>query len=121
YLVIPLIALNSDYSFYGKGEPIKGAFLSFLRVSILSLFIILSVIFENPYVRFSFVVTILFTYLIVGFLSSKFNSQSYIVKPRIDFYKSYLKSMNVGLASFSLVFFGLGVVSYASLFYTEEA
>src|SRR5690606_30990777 len=42
YIVIPLIALNSDYSFYGKGEPVKGAFLSFLRVFILSIFIILS-------------------------------------------------------------------------------
>lgn len=121
YVVIPLIALNSDYSFYGKGEPVKGAFLSFLRVSILSVFIILSVIFENPYVRISFIVTILFTYLIVGFLSSKFNSQSYLVEPRFSFYKSYIKSINVGLASFSLVFFGLGVVSYASLFYTEKA
>jgi hypothetical protein len=121
YSVIPLIALNSDYAFYGKGEPIKGAFLSFLRVSILSLFIIFSVVFENQYIRISFIIAILITYFLIGFLSSRFNQQAYFVRPKINFYKSYLKSMNVGLASFSLVFFGLGVVSYASLFYTEGA
>ncbi len=121
YAVIPLIALNSDYAFYGKGEPIKGAFLSFLRVSILSLFIIFSVVFENENIRVSFIITILITYFLIGFLSSRLNLQAYIVKPKTNFYKSYLNSMNVGLASFSLVFFGLGVVSYASLFYTEEA
>ncbi len=121
YLVIPLIALNSDYAFYGKGEPIKGAFLSFLRVTILSLFIIFSVVFENQNISISFIITILITYLLIGLLSSLFNKQSYLIKPKIDFYKSYLSSMNVGLASFSLVFFGLGIVSYASLFYTENA
>lgn len=121
YVVIPLIALNADYSFYGKGEPEKGALLSFLRVTILSLFIILSVIFENTYIKISFIITILLTYFLVGILSSYFNKQHYLVKPSICFYKSYFKSLKVGVASSALVFFGLGIVSYASFFYTEQA
>ncbi|RIA08216.1 hypothetical protein OE09_0025 [Flavobacteriaceae bacterium MAR_2010_72] len=121
YVVIPLIALNGDYSFYGKGEPERGAFLSFLRVGILSIFIIFSVVFDNPYVKITYVVTTLVTYFVVGSLSSHFNKQSYFVKPKLDFYKSYINSLDVGLASFALVFFGLGIISFASYFYTEEA
>ncbi len=121
YFVIPLIALNADYSFYGKGEPERGALLSFLRVTILSLFIILSAVFKNPYIKISFILTILATYLVVGLLSSHFNKQNYLVKPKLDFYNSYFKSLKVGIASSALVFFGLGIVSYASFFYTEEA
>ena len=121
YIVIPLIALNADYSFYGKGEPERGSLLSFLRVGLLSVFIILSVIFENPYIKITYVVTVLITYFIVGMLSSHFNDQSYLVTPSKDFYKSYVNSLNVGLASFALVFFGLGIISFASYFYTETA
>lgn len=121
YLVIPLIALNSDYSFYGKGEPIKGSFLSFLRVFILSIFIILSVVFENEYVKITYVITVLITYFIVGYLSSYFNRQTYFLKPKTDFFKSYFASFNVGIASFALVFFGLGIVSFASFFYSEAS
>jgi len=121
YAVIPLIALNSDYSFYGKGEPKRGAFLSFLRVGILSVFIIVSVIFKNPYIKITYIITTLLIYCLVGWLSSYYNKQTYFVKPKIDFYKSYLKSLSVGLASFALVFFGLGIISFASYFYTEEA
>lgn len=121
YIVIPLIALNGDYSFYGKGEPERGAFLSFLRVGLLSIFIILSVIFENPYIKITYIITVLITYFVVGVFSSYFNDQSYLVTPSKDFYKSYMNSLNVGLASFALVFFGLGIVSFASYFYTESA
>ena len=121
YVVIPLIALNADYSFYGKGEPERGAFLSFLRVGILSIFIIFSVIFENNYIKITYIITTLIIYLAVGLLSSYFNNQQYFVKPKLDFYKSYIKSLNVGLASFALVFFGLGVISFASYFYNEKA
>lgn len=121
YLVIPLIALNADYSFYGKGEPERGSLLSFFRVTILSLFIILSVIFKNPFIKVTFIITILLTYFVVGMLSSYFNKQNYLVKPRLNFYQSYLQSLNVGIASTALVFFGLGIVSYASFFYSEQA
>lgn len=121
YLVIPLIALNSDYSFYGKGEPVKGAFLSFLRVFILSIFIILSVVFESEYVKITYIITVLLTYFLVGLLSSNFNKQNYFLMPKKDFYKSYYASFNVGIASFALVFFGLGIVSFASFFFTEHA
>lgn len=121
YLVIPLIALNADYSFYGKGEPERGSLLSFFRVTILSLFIILSVIFKNPFIKVTFILTILLTYFVVGMLSSYFNKQNYFVKPKLNFYQSYLQSLNVGIASTALVFFGLGIVSYASFFYSEQA
>lgn len=121
YVVIPLIALNSDYSFYGKGEPVKGAFLSFLRVFILSIFIILSVVFDSEYVKITYIITVLLTYFLVGLLSSYFNKQTYFLKPKKDFYKSYYASFNVGIASFALVFFGLGIVSFASFFFTEQA
>ena len=121
YAVIPLIALNSDYSFYGKGEPKRGAFLSFLRVGILSVFIICSVVFKNPHIKITYIIITLLIYFLVGWLSSYYNGQTYFVKPKIDFYKSYIKSLSVGLASFALVFFGLGIISFASYFYTEEA
>ncbi len=121
YVVIPLIALNSDYSFYGKGEPEKGAFLSFVRVGFLSVFIILSVIFDNPFIKITYIITVLVTYFLVGIVSSYFNEQPYFVGIKGDFYKSYLSSINVGIASFALVFFGLGIISFASFFYTEAA
>jgi hypothetical protein len=121
YVVIPLIALNADYSFYGKGEPVKGAFLSFLRGTILSIFIIVSVIIDNPYIKITYIITLLLTYLLLGILASYFNKQSYVVKFKKDFYISYLRSLNVGIASSALVFFGLGIVSFASFFYTEQA
>lgn len=121
YSIIPLIALNADYSFYGKGEPVKGAFLSFLRVGILSMFIILSVIFNNPFVKITYIITVLIVYFLIGTLTSYYNKLSYLMKPKLDFYKSYIRSLDIGLASFSLVFFGLGVVSFAGYFYTEKA
>ncbi len=121
YVVIPLIALNADYSFYGKGEPEKGAFLSFLRVTILSVFIILSVVFDNQYVKITYIITLLLSYFMVGTLSSYFNKQTYLVKLKTNFYKSYFVSLDVGAASFALVFFGLGIVSFASFFYNVEA
>ena len=52
YVVIPLIALNADYSFYGKGEPERGAFLSFLRVGILTSLVVNNIKIFYQYLSF---------------------------------------------------------------------
>ena len=116
FLIAPVIALNADYALYGIGKPVAGAFIALMRVMIPSLSLVLASIFFEKQIIEIFVVSLITTYLMAGILVSKYLKVSYFVKPSVKSLNMYISNFNIGIASFSMFFIGIGLINVLSYF-----
>lgn len=120
FFMAPLIALNGDYALYGRGKPIAGSFISLLRVTIPSLTLVFASIFFQHYIIQLFVASLIMTYLLTGVLVSKALKTTYFVKPNLKSLNKYISNFNIGIASFSLFFIGIGLINILSYFNDDK-
>lgn len=116
FLISPLIALNADYALYGRGKPIVGSFIALLRAMVPSLTLVLASLIFKEYIIEMFVISMAFTYVIAGILVSKSLKVSYFVRPNFKSLNKYIENFNIGIASFSLFFIGIGLINILSYF-----
>jgi hypothetical protein len=121
FLIAPVISLNADYALYGRGKPIHGAFIAFIRIVIPSFILIIASIYFKEQIALLFSISLFITYLISGILVSLVLKTSYFVIPKIKNLKKYLDNFTIGLASFALFFIGIGIINIMSYFYTSES
>lgn len=119
FFFTPILAYNADFALYGRGKPITGAFVSFIRVSVPSFVIIFCVMYAVKELPIYFVVATLVAHLIVGFIVSKVLGVKYFVEPKLNTIKVFLKNAPIGVANLSYFFIGLGILTITSLFYSE--
>ncbi|SMG43637.1 lipopolysaccharide biosynthesis protein [Arenibacter troitsensis] len=117
----PIIALNADYALYGRGMPIMGAFVSLIRVLIPSIVLVIASVYFSNYIVFLFVTSIVFSYFITGLLVSITLKVNYFVRPKFKSLKKYLGNIDIGIASFSMFFIGIGIINVVSYFNDDEA
>jgi len=110
YCFAPLIALNGDYALYGNGKPIRAASLSFLRVALPNLGIILTSTFLGVEVLPIYILLLASGIFLTGIISAYFNGVSYFVMPSKRFLKFYFKYAKVG------VYQVIGVLLVPSIF-----
>jgi hypothetical protein len=117
YLAAPLIALNGDYALYGNGKPVHAAMLSFFRVAIPNMGILIASQFVGTNVIYVYMVLAGTGIFIAGMLAAYFNKVKYFFPPRSDFYKFYMKYYKVGLFQIAAVLMITGMLTVAKGFY----
>lgn len=118
YLAAPLIALNGDYALYGNGKPVHAAMLSFFRVAIPNIGILVASKFIGLDAIYFYIVLAGAGIMIAGILSAYFNGVKYLYAPRSDFHKVYLKYYKVGLFQIAAVLMITGILTVAKGFYS---
>lgn len=121
FLIAPVISLNADYALYGRGKPIQGAFIAFVRIMIPSIVLIIASLFFREQIALLFSISLLVTYFIAGILVSMVLKIPYLVTPKFKNLKKYIENFTIGIASFALFFVGIGIINIMSYFYTSEA
>ncbi len=119
FLIAPVFALNADYALYGRGMPKFGAFVSFIRVLIPSLSLLIALFFFIDNIIIIYVVSVFFAYLIGGLMVSQILKVSYFVKPKIHNLKKYLTHIDIGIAGIFYLFIGVGIINVISFFYSD--
>ncbi|MGB1323691.1 MAG: hypothetical protein ACPG58_03775 [Flavobacteriaceae bacterium] len=114
FFIAPMIALNADYALYGIGKPVLGAMVSFIRVIIPSLTIILGSVYFLNSLPFFFCLSILVAYFAAGLTVSKILHVNYLVKPKIKSLLEYVKNIKIGLANLAYFFVGIGIITILS-------
>jgi len=118
YCYAPLIALNGDYALYGNGKPIIAASLSFLRVALPNLGIIVTGHYLGIDVLPIYIFLLSMGIFTAGIISAYFNGVSYFYMPRKKFLKFYFKYSKVGIYQVASVLLVPGVLVIANWFYT---
>ena len=118
YCYAPLVALNGDYALYGHGKPIIAASLSFLRVALPNIGVLVTGYFFGTDVLPVYILLLAFGILMAGIISAYFNGVSYFYMPRKKFAKFYFKYLKVGLYQVAGVLLVPGVLVIANWFYS---
>lgn len=120
FFMAPVISLNADYALYGRGKPIFGSFVALIRVLIPSLTLVISSLFFKDHIVLFFALSLILTYLLAGMLVANSLDVDYLVRPKWRYIKKYIENFNIGIASFSLFFIGIGIINVLSYFYNNE-
>jgi|GEM_PF-1469746 len=118
YCYAPLVALNGDYALYGNGKPIVAASLSFLRVALPNIGILVTGSFFGPEVLYVYVLLLALGIFLAGVISANVNHVSYFFLPRKNFVKFYFKYLKVGIYQVTSVLIVTGVLVIANWFYS---
>ncbi|MEQ8244412.1 hypothetical protein [Fulvivirga sp.] len=118
YCYAPLIALNGDYALYGNGKPIIAASLSFLRVALPNLGIIVCGHYFGPDVLPIYILLLALGTLTTGFIAAYFNGVSYFYMPRKHFLKFYFKYSKIGVYQVVGVLLVPSILVVANWFYS---
>lgn len=114
----PLVALNGDYTLYGKGEPIIAARLSLIRVALPNLAIIISSHWLGDLSIYFYIIFAAIGLLNSGFWAARINQTDYVYAPRKSFYKFYSKYAKVGIFQLSYALMITGILAFAKNFYS---
>ena len=113
----PLVALNGDYTLYGKGQPITAARLSLVRVALPNLAIIISSYWLKESSIYYYIIFAGIGLLNSGFWAARINHTPYFYQPRKSFYKFYAKYAKVGVFQLSYALMLTGILAFAKNFY----
>ncbi|MDA0317070.1 MAG: hypothetical protein O2906_04955 [Bacteroidetes bacterium] len=120
FFIAPIIALNADYALYGRGKPILGAIVAFIRITIPSITVILSSVYFIKLLPLLFSISILLAYFTAGFIVSKILNVNYLVKPKFKSLIEYVKNIKIGFANLAYFFVGIGILNILSYINSEE-
>jgi hypothetical protein len=118
YCYAPLIALNGDYALYGNGKPIIAASLSFLRVALPNLGIIITGHYFGVDVLPIYILLLALGTLSAGLIAAHFNGVSYFYLPRKHFLKFYFKYSKIGIYQVIGVLLVPSILVVANWFYS---
>jgi len=121
FFIAPVIALNADYALYGRGKPVLGAMVAFIRVFVPSITIIISSVYFINELPLLFCLSIVISYFLVGFVVSKILLVNYFVKPSLKSLLKYVKNVKIGLANVAYFFIGVGILNILSYFNSNQA
>jgi hypothetical protein len=120
FLFAPIFALNADYALYGRSYPVLAAVFAFARVLIPYVAVLVTVRLHPAYAVPVFFVSSVLVYLGSGIFIIRFLGRSYWQRPSWKSLHLYWKSLNLGVASLSFYFIGLGLITVAVYFYDDR-
>ncbi len=116
FLASPLIALNGDFSLYGLGRAEKASLLSFIRVFLPSVAILICSFFFPASVLGVYTATTFASILLIGILASALLKVAYFHKPDFNFLVLYWKTKDMGVFSLSFIILTSGLIFFAKHF-----
>lgn len=121
FLMAPVFALNGDYALYGRGMPKTGALISFLRVLIPSLALLVAVFYFPEDYIWIYISSVVVAYIFAGITVSRVLGVAYFVKPNLRFLKKYYEHLNIGICNVFYSFVGVGLINVIAFFYNNES
>lgn len=118
YFAAPLIALNGDYALYGNALPVQAARLSFFRVAIPNIGLIVVSKFSGGELLSVYIFLIGVGIFISGFFASIINNVNYFFFPIKNFYKVYIKYYKIGIFQLSAALMLTGILTVTKGFYS---
>jgi hypothetical protein len=120
FLFAPVFALNADYALYGRSYPVLAAVFAFARVLIPYVAVLIAVKLHTAYAIPVFFLSSVLVYLGSGIFIARFLGRPYWQRPSWKSLHLYWKSLNLGVASLSFYFIGLGLITVAVYFYNDR-
>ncbi|HEY0680627.1 MAG TPA: hypothetical protein VGD17_20245 [Chitinophagaceae bacterium] len=117
FLISPVLAWSGDYALYGRGYPIQGSIIAFIRLMVPYSALLLSVIYFPGNGGLAYVISLLIVYLATNFYISYFLGTDYFYKVSFRKLRLYITSAGLGVATIALYFLGLGLVLIAPYLY----
>jgi hypothetical protein len=120
FLFAPVFALQADYALYGRSYPVLAAIISFIRVLVPYLGILIAFRFYPRWNVAAFSVFSVLIYFIAGVFIARFFKRPYLPRPSLKSLHLYVKSLSLGVVSLSYYFIGLGLITFAVYFYHDS-
>lgn len=95
FLGSPLIALNGDYALYGRGMPEYASFLSFIRVAIPSLTLLICAFVQSEHILAGYIFSLFAGIYVAGYFTSKRLKVPYVFSLAITNIKYYWGSLGL--------------------------
>jgi hypothetical protein len=121
FLFAPIFALQADYALYGRSYPVLAAVISFIRVLVPYIGILLALWLYPRWNIAAFLLFSVLIYLMAGVFISRFFKRPYLPRPSFRSLHLYVKSLSLGIVSLSYYFIGLGLITFAVYFYHNDA
>jgi len=118
FLMAPLLALSGDYALYGRGYPIKGSFIAFIRAFVPFLTLIL-LMTSGIQLYILYFVGLVLAFITTNIFIAAFLKVSLFPGFNIAHLKMYFTTLSLGLVSLGLYFIGIGIILIAQYFYTS--
>ena len=113
----PLFALNGDYALYARGKPVFASLLSFGRVLIPSLVLIVFSVWQQTYIVQAYIISTVVIYGVTSVVTAKRLGTHYWYFPSLQKLQLYVQSFSLGIVTMSYYFLGLGMLIIAAYFY----
>lgn len=120
FLFAPVFALNADYALYGRSYPVLAAIIAFSRVLLPYLAVLIAASQHSAHTVDIFLLSSVGIYLASGLFISRFLRRPYFQRPSVKSLHLYWQSLNLGVASLSYYFIGLGLIPIAVYFYSDR-
>lgn len=119
FLIAPVFALNGDYALYGRGYPVAGSVVAFVRLAIPFSAVLVAAIYYPEMLGWVYVVSLTLVYLVTNAYISYFLKTAYFFKPSFKDLHLYIYSLPLGIVAVSLYFLGLGLILIVPYFFTS--
>ncbi|HXB06694.1 MAG TPA: hypothetical protein VNW04_06255 [Puia sp.] len=120
FLFAPVFALNADYALYGRSYPVLAAVIAFCRVLLPYLAVLIAASQHYAHTINVFLLSSVGVYLASGLFIARFLGRPYFQRPSLKSLHLYWQSLDLGVASLSYYFIGLGLIPIAVYFYNDR-
>ncbi|HEX6193875.1 MAG TPA: hypothetical protein VFZ42_15985 [Chitinophagaceae bacterium] len=117
FLLAPVLAWSGDYALYGRGHPVAGSIIAFLRLAIPFAAVLLATLYFQVSLGWVYAISLGVIYFITNAYISYFLETSYFFKPSFSKLRLYIHSLPLGIVALSLYFIGLGLILIIPYFY----
>lgn len=117
FLMAPVFAWNGDYALYGRGYPVAGSAVAFVRLAIPFSAVLVAAIYYPEMLGWVYVVSLTLVYLVTNAYISYFLKTAYFFKPSLKNLHLYIYSLPLGIVAVSLYFLGLGLILIVPYFF----
>lgn len=121
FVFAPVFALNADYALYGRSYPVLAAIIAFCRVLFPYIAVLIAASQHYTHTVDVFLFSSVLVYLASGLFISKFLGRPYFHRPSWKSLHLYWRSLDLGVATLSYYFIGLGLIPIAVYFYNDRA
>jgi len=119
FIIAPLLALSGDYALYGRGLPIIGSGVAFVRAVLPTLASIGAVLYWPKHLVIIYVTANILTYTLTNVFIAFVLKVKLVNMPQLSSLLLYMKTMPLGILNLCYYYLGLGLLLFAQLFYTE--
>lgn len=120
FLLAPVFALSGDYALYARAKPVFASALSFFRVILPPMLLIIFTFINLDWAIYAYVLCTIAIYLITNQIIANALDVPLWFRPSIRSIRLYMNSLALGLTSIFWYILGLGLIIIIPYFYNAQ-